>query len=262
MKLMGKTAIVTGGGTGIGESVSLKLAARGINVIVNYSRSQAEAEDTARRCAALGVTSAAMRADVAEDADCRRLAKDALELAGSVDILVNNAGTSKFARHADLEALSGEDYLAIYKTNVVGAYQMIRAVAPAMKRAGWGAIVNVASIAGLFGIGSSSAYASSKGALITLTKSMARALAPEIRVNAICPGFVGTRWFRDRMSPEAYAALVERVEDSTPLAHAGTADEVADGVVFFCAEGATLVTGETLLMDAGAHLDLVLARGA
>jgi 3-oxoacyl-[acyl-carrier protein] reductase len=259
MKLTGKTAIITGGGTGIGESVSLKLAARGVNVIVNYSRSRAEAEDTARRCATLGVTSAAIRADVGEDADCRRLAKDALELTGSVDILVNNAGTSKFARHSDLEALSGEDYLAIYKTNVVGAYQMIRAVTPAMKRDGWGAIVNVASIAGLFGIGSSSAYASSKGALM---KSMARALAPEIRVNAICPGFVGTRWFKDRMSPEAYATLVKRVEDGTPLAHAGTADEVADGVVFFCAEGAALVTGETLLMDAGAHLDLMLARGS
>ena len=262
MTLTGKTAIITGGGTGIGEAVSLKLATRGVNVIVNYSRSRTEAEHTATRCAALGVKSVAIRADVTEDDECRRLAADALELAGRIDILVNNAGTSKFARHSDLEALSGEDYLAIYKTNVVGPYQMIRAVTPTMKRAGWGAIVNVASIAGLFGIGSSSAYASSKGALITLTKSMARALAPEIRVNAICPGFVGTRWFKDRMSPEAYVALVKHVEDVTPLAHAGTADEVADGVVFFCAEGAALVTGETLLMDAGAHLDLTLARGA
>jgi 3-oxoacyl-[acyl-carrier protein] reductase len=262
MTLTGKTAIVTGGGTGIGESVSLKLAARGVNVVVNYSRSRAEAEHTAARCAALGVKSVAIRADVADDADCRRLAADALELAGGIDILVNNAGTSKFVRHSDLEALSGDDYLAIYRINVVGTYQMIRAVTPAMKRAGWGAIVNVSSIAGLFGIGSSSAYASSKGALVTLTKSMARALAPEIRVNAICPGFVGTRWFRDRMSPDAYTALVKRVEAATPLAHAGTADEVADGVVFFCAEGAALVTGETLLMDAGAHLDLMLGRGA
>ena len=150
--------------------------------------------------------------------------------------------------------------MSVLASGDVGAYQMIRAVAPAMKRDGWGAIVNVASIAGLFGIGSSSAYASSKGALITLTKSMTRALAPEIRVNAICPGFVGTRWFKDRMSPEAYAALVKRVEDVTALAHAGTTDEVADGVVFFCAEGAALVTGETLSIDAGAHLDLMLAR--
>jgi 3-oxoacyl-[acyl-carrier protein] reductase len=262
MNLKGKTAIITGGGTGIGEAVSLRLAARGANVIVNYSKSRAEAEDTAKRCAALGVTSAALQADVGEDADCRRLATNALEKTGSIDILVNNAGTSKFARHSDLEALSGDDYMAIYKTNVVGAYQMIRAVTPAMKQAGWGAIVNVASIAGMFGIGSSSAYASSKGALITLTKSMARALAPEIRVNAVCPGFVGTRWFKDRMDQAAYEALVKRVEGTTPLAHAGTPDEVADGVVFFCAEGATLVTGETLLMDAGAHLDLMLARGS
>jgi len=262
MILTGKTAIVTGGGTGIGEAVSLKLAARGMNVVVNYSRSRVEAEHTATRCAALGVKSAAIRADVAEDAECRRLAEDTLALTGRIDILVNNAGTSKFVRHSDLEGLSGEDYLAIYRINVVGAYQMIRAVAPAMKHAGWGAIVNVASIAGLYGIGSSSAYASSKGALIALTKSMARALAPEIRVNAICPGFVGTRWFKDRMDADAYAALVKRVQSATPLAHAGTAEEVADGVVFFCAEGATLVTGETLLMDAGAHLDLALGRGA
>src|SRR5215467_6637769 len=109
---------------------------------------------------------------------------------------------------------------------------------------------------------SSRATPTSKPSLITLTKSMARALAPEIRVNAICPGFVGTRWFKDRMGPDAYAALVTRVKAATPLAHAGTAEEVADGVVFFCAEGAALVTGETLLMDAGAHLDLALGRGA
>jgi 3-oxoacyl-[acyl-carrier protein] reductase len=112
----------------------------------------------------------------------------------------------------------------------------------------------------MFGNGSSSAYAASKGALITLTKSMARALAPEIRVNAICPGFVGTRWFKDRMDQAGYDAIVKRVEGMTPLRHAGTPEDIAEGVVFFCAGATATVTGEALLMDAGAHLALEMAR--
>lgn len=260
MNLTGKTAIVTGGGTGIGEAVSLKLAARGANVIVNYRSSADDAERAAARCAALGVKAAAVRGDVGEDADCRSLADAALELGGSIDMLVNNAGATKFAAHSDLDALSADDFLSIYRTNLVGAYQMIRAVEPAMRAAGRGAVVNVASIAGLFGGGSSTAYSSSKGALINLTKTMARALAPVIRVNVVCPGFIATRWYEDRLPPADYAALLERMSGVLPLAQPGTAEEVADGVLFFCAEGADFVTGETLIMDGGAHLELAMSR--
>lgn len=260
MDLHGKTAIVTGGGTGIGEAVSLKLAGRGANVVVNYRSSAVEAEETAARCAQLGVNAVAVQGDVGEDQDCRNLARAALELGSSIDILVNNAGATKFAANADLNALSAEDFLSIYRTNLVGAYQMIRAVEPAMKAAGRGAVVNVASIAGLFGGGSSTAYSSSKGALINLTKTMARALAPQIRVNVVCPGFIATRWYADRLSAVDYEALLQRMRDNLPLAHPGSAEEVADGILFLCAEGANLITGETLIMDSGAHLDLAMSR--
>ena len=260
MDLKGKTAIVTGGGTGIGEAVSLRLASRGANVIVNYRTSAGEAERTAGRCREHGVAAAAVGGDVGEDRDCRLLAEAALDLGGSIDILVNNAGATKFAANADLDALCADDFLSIYRTNLVGAYQMIRAVAPAMKAAGRGAVVNVASIAGLFGGGSSTAYSSSKGALINLTKTMARALAPAIRVNVVCPGFIATRWYEDRLSREEYKALLQRMSDVLPLRQPGTAEEVADGIAFLCAEGANLITGETLIMDGGAHLELALSR--
>src|SRR3546814_8028968 len=198
MNLQGKTAIVTGGGTGIGEAVSMKLAARGANVVINYRSSAEEADRTAARCLAFGVRAIAAKGDVGEDQDCRRLAQVALDLGGTIDMLVNNAGATKFAAHSDLDALSADDFLSIYRTNLVGAYQMIRAVEPAMKAAGRGAVVNVASIVGLFGGGSSTAYSSSKGALINLTKTMARALAPMIRVNVVWPGFIATRRSEER----------------------------------------------------------------
>ena len=255
MDLRGKVAVVTGGGTGIGEAVSHQLATAGAAVAVNYSRSRDEAEATAVRCRELGADAAALAADVGDDADCRRLAAETLERFGRIDILVNNAGKTKFADHGDLEALSADDFLDIYRVNVVGAYQMIRACAPQLK-ANRGAVVNVASIAGVHGIGSSSAYAASKGALITLSKSLARALAPEIRVNAVCPGYVGTRWFRDRMGEEAFQRLNASIERSTPLAHAGTAEDVAGAILFFCSDASLLTTGETLLLDAGLHLDV------
>ncbi|CAN0494176.1 unnamed protein product, partial [Phaeothamnion confervicola] len=144
----------------------------------------------------------------------------------------------------------------IYGLNVVGPYQMTRAVTPAMKAQGKGAIVNVSSIAGVTGIGSSIAYAASKGALNTMTLSLARALAPEIRVNAVCPGFIGTRWFSDRMDDAGFQGMVEQQRKITPLKRAGTPDDIADSVVFFCAEGAEHITGETLLTDAGMHLNM------
>jgi len=255
MDLKGKTAIVTGGGTGIGAATCLKLAARGANVVVNFSRSQAEADAVAAECAEFGVEAVALQADVGEDADCRRLADDVVAAWGRIDILVNNAGTTKFNAHANLEGLSADDFLNIYRVNVVGAYQMLRACAPKLKESGRGAVVNVASLAGIMGIGSSAAYAASKGALITLTKSMARALAPEIRVNAVCPGYVATRWFRDRLgSDEKFAQFTEARAQATPLKHAGAPEDIADGVVFFCAEAPSVVTGEALIMDSGLHL--------
>ncbi|MFC3228547.1 SDR family NAD(P)-dependent oxidoreductase [Marinibaculum pumilum] len=254
MSVKDKVAIVTGGGTGLGAAVSTRLAAEGARVAVNYSRSAADAEACCTAIGHAGGEAVAIQADVASDADCRRLAAEALERWGRIDILVNNAGITRFADQADLDALDAEDFVDIYRVNVVGAYQMVRACAPAMRAAGKGAVVNISSIAGVTGIGSSMAYAASKGALNTMTLSLARSLAPEIRVNAVCPGFIGTRWFADELGPERYAARVKQQEETTLLRRAGRPEDIAVVVLFFCGEGSDHITGETLMPDAGLHL--------
>ncbi|MBO6669740.1 glucose 1-dehydrogenase [Parvibaculum sp.] len=252
--LKGKVAIVTGSATGLGAAVALQLADKGCNVVINYTKSEKEAKDTLAACEAKGVEALLAQGDVGEDADCRRIVDETVKKWGRVDVLVNNAGGTKFANHAELDELNAEDFLWIYKVNVVGAYQMIRACAPHMKQAGKGSVVNVSSIAGVTGIGSSVAYAASKGALNTMTLSLARSLAPKIRVNAVCPGFIGTRWFSDRFGQQTFEGIKRQQEESTPLARAGTPEDIATAVVFFCGEGSDHITGETLITDAGMHL--------
>jgi 3-oxoacyl-[acyl-carrier protein] reductase len=245
--------IVTGSGTGIGAACVLELARRGWNVVINYSKSAAAAEGTARACRDAGAETLVVQANVALEEDCRKLAAATLERWGRIDGLVNNAGTTKFVPHADLDGLSAEDFLSIYATNVVGAFQMIRAVTPAMKLQGTGAIVNMASIAAVMGNGSCVAYAASKGALNTMTLSLARALAPEIRVNAVCPGFVETNWLQQGLGQETYAKAKADYESRVPLKKAITPEDVADVVVWLLA-GARLVTGESIIVDSGSHL--------
>lgn len=254
MALKDKVSIVTGSATGLGAAVAVKLAERGSRVVVNYTKSEKEAKETLAAVRAKGVDAILAQGDVSNDEDCRRIAKAAIDQWGRIDVLVNNAGTTQFANHADLEALNADDFLAIYRVNVVGAYQMIRACAPHMKAAGKGSVVNISSIAGVTGIGSSVAYAASKGALNTMTLSLARSLAPEIRVNAVCPGFIGTRWFSDRFGEEQFQKIRKQQEASTPLARAGTPEDIATSVVFFAGEGSDHITGETLITDAGMHL--------
>lgn len=256
MQLDNQVAIVTGSATGIGAAVAEKLAAAGARVVVNCTKSLKDAEETIARIRSAGGDAILGQGDVSSDADCRSIARVAMDKWGRIDVLVNNAGTTKFADHADLDALNADDFINIYKVNVIGAYQMIRTCAPALKASGFGRIVNVSSIAGVLGVGSSIAYAASKGALNTMTKSMARSLAPEIRVNAVCPGFVGTRWFSERFGPETYARIVDHNVNSVPLHRAGSPEDVAEAVAFFCGEGAKHITGETMLTDGGHHLAL------
>jgi 3-oxoacyl-[acyl-carrier protein] reductase len=180
----------------------------------------------------------------------------ALEKWGRIDALVNNAGISKFCEHHKLEGLDKEDFLRIYSVNVVGPYQMIRAVAPHMKKAGRGAIVNVASTAAITGIGSSIAYAASKGALVTMTLSLARALGPEIRLNAVCPGFTQSRWLKEGWGEEWYKTTKDYLEQQSPLGVTATPETVADAIIYFIA-GAGIITGETLILDGGFHLNRV-----
>ncbi len=250
-------AIVTGGGTGIGASVVRKLAERGVRSIINYAHSRDEAEALA---AEIGNGSIAVRADIVEDAQCRALVDAAREAFGRVDFLVNNAGRTKYANHEDLDALDAEDFVDIYRLNTVAAFQMIRAARPLLAASGMGAVVNVASVAGVFGMGSSVAYAASKGALITLTTSMARVLAPAIRVNAVAPGYVGTGWFAKRLGEEGFARLNQRIAAATPLAMAPGADDIAGPIVMLLDPASRVMTGETILLDAGAHLDVGLSR--
>lgn len=253
MNVEAKVCIVTGGGTGTGAACARQLAAKGWNVVVNYSRSAAEADATVAACRDAGGDAIAVQASVADDTACRALAAAAIDMWGRIDALVNSAGITKFAHAAKLDALDAEDFQQMYAVNVVGAYQMIRACVPAMRAAGAGTVVNVSSIAGINGLGSSVAYVASKGALNTMTLSLARALAPTIRVNAVCPGLIETRWHMARFEPEAYAKFKQGYENSVPLATAASADDVADAVVWLI-EGARIVTGELLKVDSGWHL--------
>jgi len=253
MEIEGGVFIVTGSATGLGASVARRLAGKGGRVVVNYTRSAAEVEETAEACAALGGEAILCQADVSIDEDCRRMAREALDRWGRIDGLVNNAARSKIVTHSDLEGLTAEDFNRIFAVNVVGAYQMVRAVAPAMQAQGKGAVVNISSGSGFSGSGSSIAYAASKGALNTMTLSLARALAPAIRVNAVCPGVMQTRWWREGLGEENYNAFIERYAQGTPLKAAGHPDIVAEPVVWLL-EGAEHVTGETIMVDSGSHL--------
>ncbi len=249
MNLKDAVVIVTGSATGVGAACARRLSTKGARVVVNYTRSAAEAEATRAACG----DAIAVQADIASDADCRRLAQAAVDRWGRIDGLVNNAGTTKFGDPSDLEALGAADFERILGVNVVGTYQMTRAVVPAMRAAGGGAIVNVSSNVAETGGGSSVAYTASKGAINAMTRALARLLGPEIRVNAVCPGVIDTRWMRDGLSPEAFAALRRRFEDTAPLRRMCSADDVAEPIVWLL-EGADFVTGETIFVDGGIRL--------
>jgi 3-oxoacyl-[acyl-carrier protein] reductase len=252
-----RAAIITGGATGIGAAIARALAARGWRVLVNYTKSEADARATAEACRAAGGEALVARGDVARDADCQALVTQAVAAWGRLDALVNSAGITRFAPARDLEALTGDDFERIFAVNLKGAYQMARAAAPALKASGAGAIVNVSSHSAFTGLGSSMAYAASKGALNTLTLSLARALAPEVRVNAVCPGFVDTRWTRGAMDEASYAAFTARVADSAPLKRMTLPEDVAEAALWLI-EGGRAITGQLLVVDGGNHLNVNL----
>jgi 3-oxoacyl-[acyl-carrier protein] reductase len=252
--MTGKRAIVTGGGTGLGAATAIGLAKRGVSVCVNYSSSAEAAEKVAADCKALGVDAFAIKANVAEDADCRALVAAAVERFGGLEILINNAGITKFAKHSDLDALTADDFHRLYGVNVIAPYQMTRAAQPHLAASGKGTVVMVSSIAGVTGIGSSIAYASTKGALNTMTLSLARALAPNIRVNAVCPGYIGSGWFTKYQGTSVEDQTAENVAKSTPLKVASQPEDIAETILFFAGPESRHVTGEFIIVDAGMHL--------
>ena len=210
MNLRDSVIIVTGSATGLGAAIVKQVAGKGARVVINYTKSEKEAHETEAVCDYLGVESLLCKADISSDEDCRRLAAEAMEKWGRIDGLVNNAARSVFANNNDLETLTGQDFMDVYSVNVVGTYQMTRAAAPHMKAQGNGSIVNVSSISALTGAGSSIAYVASKGAFNTMTTALARALAPEIRVNAVLPGAFPSRWWGDGLGEEGAKALFEK----------------------------------------------------
>ncbi|MFK7865060.1 MAG: SDR family NAD(P)-dependent oxidoreductase [Pseudohongiellaceae bacterium] len=255
-EIQDKVAIVTGSSSGVGAATAELLATHGFRVVVNYNSNDEGANKTATACEAAGSEAIIVKGNVAEDADCKAMAQAALDKWGRIDVLVNNAGTTKFVEHSDLGGLEAADFQRIYGVNVIGAYQMIRAVQPAMAQSEeGGAVVNVASTAGVTGIGSSVAYAASKGAMITMTLSLARALGPSMRINAICPGFIAGDWLREGLGDEQYQKVMDFNIKNAPLGATATPASVADGILMFIS-GTQIVTGETLILDGGRHLSM------
>lgn len=252
--MKGKRAIVTGGGTGLGAATAVSLAKRGVSVCVNYSSSAEAAEKVAADCKALGVDAFAVKANVANDADCRALVAAAVERFGGLDILINNAGITKFAKHNELDALDAQDFHRLYDVNVIAPYQMTRAAEPHLAAGGQGAVVMVSSIAGVAGVGSSVAYVASKGALNSMTIALARALAPNIRVNAVCPGYIGSGWWTKYQGNAAEQALADTVAKTTPLRLASQPDDIAGSILFLAGPESRHITGEFIIVDAGMHL--------
>jgi 3-oxoacyl-[acyl-carrier protein] reductase len=246
-------AIITGGGTGIGAATAARLCTAGWRVAIGFRASADEARATEAELRANGGEALSCRTDVSIDTDCRRLAAETFDRWGRIDALVNSAGTTRRVPLADLDGLSRDDFVAIMDVNLVGAFQMSRAAAPHLRQSDRAAIVNVSSFSAFSGEGSSMAYAASKGALNTLTLSLARTLAPEIRVNAVCPGYVDTRWLKGRLNAEEHNDFRTKLAAMTPLRHVVTADHVGDAIAWLVC-GAPSVTGQMLVIDGGVHL--------
>ena len=253
-----KVALITGAGTGVGAATALLLAGKGYDLLVNYSRSADEAERSAAACRAAGADALVLRGDVAQDADCRALAQAAVDRWGRIDALVNNAGVSVFGPAAEWDALDAAAFQRILAVNTLGTFQMVRACVEHLKQA-QGCIVNVSSVAGSLGVGSSMPYIASKGAVNAMTLHLAARLAPNVRVNAVCPGLITSRWFVQGLGQEAAEAGRKAYEAGVPLQRACSPDDVAEAIVWLV-DGAKTTTGELLLLDSGMHLAGVRPR--
>ncbi len=245
-----KVCVVSGSSSGIGAATVRLFASRGWNAVVNASSDMARAEAVAQECRALGAQALVVQANVADDADCLRLAAQTQAHFGRADVLVNNAGTTKFVALKNLDGLEAEDFQRIYAVNVVGAYQLTRALVPLLQQQAGAGVVNISSVASMMGRGSSLAYMASKGALNALTVGLARALGPAIRVNAIAPGLVDSAWLQQGLGPERYAAHLKAWTDTAALAAPITPEDVAEAA-WWLGAGAAKTTGEVLLLDAG-----------
>lgn len=250
MDVRGKTAIVTGSAVGVGRATALDLARRGANVVINYSRSEDDAKEAVRLVEAAGAKTLLVRADVSDDGQVQAMVRQTVDAFGGLHILVNNAAMTHFVPFQDLDGMKAEYWDDIFNVNVKGAFFCARAAAKAMKLSGGGAIVNIASVAGVRAIGSSIAYAASKAAVINMTVALARVLGPEIRVNAVAPGFIETRWLKTGLGDRIYEAGKAMQIKQAPLKAVCQPEDVSQ-LVMSLIEGADLVTGECIVIDGG-----------
>jgi NAD(P)-dependent dehydrogenase (short-subunit alcohol dehydrogenase family) len=249
MNLKDTVAVITGGGTGIGRATALALAEAGAGgVVVTYTKSADEAESVA---AELPCRALAVRSDVSDDAQVRALSSLVLGEFGRVDVLVNNAATTYRVPHEDLDGLTDDAFGQVLDVNVLGPFRMARAFAAALRETG-GAVVNIASISGYRAGGSSIAYGVSKAALLQLTRNLAVALAPEVRVNAVAPGTVATRWQTAWHGEEGFRRRAAAERETVPLKETATPEHVAQAVLGLLAMD--MVTGETVILDGGKHV--------
>lgn len=250
MDIQGRAAIVTGGGTGVGAATCRLLAARGCHVVVNYCRSVDAAEAVAADCRRAGVEAVAHRADVSVDADCTALVDAAVTRLGRLDLLVNNAGTTEFVAHDDLAGMTEEAWDRIMAVNLKGPFLCSRAAMPHLKADGGGEIVMTSSVAGLAGTGSSLAYCASKAGLNNLVVTLARVAGPDVRVNAIAPGFIDGEWLRQGLG-DAYEAVEAVYAAQALTGRVSTPDDVAAAIVGLVT-GSDQVTAHVVPVEGGA----------
>jgi len=241
--------LVTGAATGIGSSVALALAKNGYDVVINYSRSEEAAKKTARDVESAGARTSVYRCDVSDDAGVRAMLEATKQQFGRLDVLINNAGTTIDVEPKNLEGMKIEDWNRVFAVNVLGLFLVTRAAVPLLRRSPNGCIVNTCSIAGLRPSAQPLPYAASKAAVANLTKTLANALGPEIRVNAVAPGWMEGDWMK-RTLAENYEGLMARRARYTPLKRCCTADDVADTMLSLI-NGNRFVTGEIIIVDGG-----------
>jgi 3-oxoacyl-[acyl-carrier protein] reductase len=242
-------ALVTGASTGIGRSAAAALAKNGYDVVVNFSRSEEAAKLTARQCESVGARALLCRCDVSDDAGVRAMLATTEKEFGRLDVLINNAGTTVDVEPKNFEGISIDDWNRVFNVNVLGLFLTTRAAAPLLKKSPNGCIVNTCSIAGLRPSAQPLPYAASKAAVANLTKTLANALGPEIRVNAVAPGWIEGDWMK-RTLAENYEGLMARRAKYTPLKRCCTEDDVAESMLSLIMHN-RFVTGEIIIVDGG-----------
>ncbi|WP_047152295.1 SDR family NAD(P)-dependent oxidoreductase [Aneurinibacillus tyrosinisolvens] len=246
MELVNKSIIVTGAGTGVGKATALKLASEGAKVVINYNKSANDAEDVVRQIKEQGGLAFSFKADVANEEEVIKMVSKTIELYGTVDGLVNNASITAQISMDDLNSVTDKIWNELFDINVKGMFYCVKAVVPYMKQQRSGVIINMGSVAGVTGIGSSIPYAATKSAIHAMTRSLAIALAPEIRVNAVAPGAVDTRWWAGNEEK------MYNLAGNLPLKRISTPNDIAESIIFQMTQSS--ITGQTFVIDNGQTL--------